>query len=138
MARWPGKIPEGKVIDDPTITMDWSATIRRIAGYPADPEREDGVDLMPLLTGEVKALPERSLFWRRKSGPRRKVNNPGRAVRKGGWKLYESQESPHREFLFNLKDDPGETENLISENPDLADELKELLNEWEADVEPIQ
>jgi hypothetical protein len=34
-----------------------------LAGLAADTEREDGVDLLPLLAGRVSS-PERSLFWR--------------------------------------------------------------------------
>ena len=74
IARWPGKIP-AQTVSIPTITMDWSATIRRIAGYEADPAREDGIDLMPLLT-EQRMAGERSLFWRRKSGPAERSPTP--------------------------------------------------------------
>ena len=135
IARWPGKIPAGKVVTAPAITMDWTATFRRLAGYEADPSREDGIDLLPLLTGEVADLPKRSLFWRRKTGPRRKVSNPGRAVRREEWKYLESQDGSGDRFLYHLEQDPGEHNNLADENPALVKRLRTELDAWEESVD---
>ncbi len=138
IARWPGKIPAGRIISDPAITMDWSASIRRLSGLEAQAGREDGVDLLPVLKGEVDSLPERSLFWRRKSGPRRKVDNPGRVVRRGVWKLVENSGARGERLLFNLKEDPAEGKNVISGNPELAKQLRVELDQWEADVDSLE
>ena len=54
---------------------------------------------------------------------------PGTAVRYGDWKLiyyYEDQKSE----LFNLKEDIGETTNLVSKYPKKAEQLKKLVNDW--------
>ncbi len=135
IARWPGgKLPAGKVISAPAITMDWTATIRRLAGLEADPAREDGLDLMPLLTGKVSALPERALFWRRKSGPRRKVDNPSRAVRSGEWKLFEKTDGSGERYLYNVTAAPTEATNLILKHPELAAKLSAALDDWEKSV----
>lgn len=134
ISRWPGTLPAGREVSSPAMTMDWSATIRRLAGHHADPSREDGVDLMPLLTGEIPELHDRSLFWRRKSGPKRKVDNPSRAVRNGEWKLFENTDGSGERFLYNLSVDPGETTNLITSEVKRAYELSAELDEWEEEV----
>ena len=74
----------------------------------------------------------RTLFWRRKSGPRRQVQEPGRAVRRGPWKLIELADG--KRFLFDLRKDIGETNNLVDQHPDLATELSKALTAWETAV----
>lgn len=49
-ARWPGRVPAGRVDRTPTGTWDWLATFAELAGVPA-PATSDGVSLLPLLTG---------------------------------------------------------------------------------------
>ena len=65
LARWPGKIPAGKVSNQVGITMDWSATILKLAGAKPPKNRAlDGKDLLPILTGDKRGV-KRTLFWRR-------------------------------------------------------------------------
>lgn len=131
IVRWPAKLGSGKTVSAPAITMDWTATIRRLIGLKHDSNKVDGIDLMPILTDQ-KTKPEvRFLFWRRKSGPKRKVKNPSRAIRRGNWKYFERTDGSGERLLFNLKDDPGETKNLIDENQDLAKTLSVELDRWE-------
>jgi len=77
LARWPGVLPRGKVTPQVSITMDWAATFRRSAGLASDRAGEDGIDLLPLITGKAPAR-DRTLFWRRKKGPVRKKVEEGR------------------------------------------------------------
>jgi len=118
IAHWKSKIPGGQVIDDPVISVDISATVMGLTenGVPGN---ADGVDLMPLMSGEIKNLPERSLYWKFWSQ---------RAVRKGKWKYLEvGQET---EFLFDMDADPGERTNLMKSHPELAKQMKSDLDEW--------
>ncbi len=132
IARWPGVISAGEVSNQMGITMDWTATMLRMADLGSDPDGEDGVDLMPLLTGELPRQ-SRTLFWKRKKGPVRKSIEEGRAVRQGAWKLVEQSEGGEQ-FLYNLESDPGETANRIARQPELARTLSRLLDDWEAEV----
>lgn len=50
LARWPGHIPAGRVVTQPSIAYDWMRTFAAAAGLPA-PARADGVSLLPELTG---------------------------------------------------------------------------------------
>jgi N-acetylgalactosamine-6-sulfatase len=128
IARWPGVLRPGQVTPQVGITMDWTATFRRLAGLATDPAGEDGIDLLPILTAKEPTR-ERTLFWRRKKGPVRKSVEEGRAVRHGSWKLVE--QATGERYLFDLQSDIGESRNLIDEHPDLADRLHKELDAWE-------
>ena len=54
---------------------------------------------------------------------------PGSAMRAGKWKLHEYFEDGTIE-LYNLKDDPGEKNNLVEEYPEIAKKLYQSLFEW--------
>lgn len=56
IAWWPGHIPEGKVVTNPSINYDWAPTFIDAAGSVA-PARMDGVSLLPSLTGKGKQRP---------------------------------------------------------------------------------
>lgn len=131
IARWTGRIPGDKVSDQVGITMDWAATIVKLAGAQPPKHRPfDGVDLMPVLTGKQKPQ-KRTLFWRRVT-PRGVTSN--RAVRDGNWKFVDQANG--RQFLYDLAKDVGEETDLASQSPEQVARLKKLLDWWEADVSP--
>ena len=39
LARWPGHIPAGRVVSNPSISYDWLRTFAEAAGVPAPAER---------------------------------------------------------------------------------------------------
>jgi arylsulfatase A-like enzyme len=131
IARWPGKIPAGKVSKQVGITMDWSATILNLAGVKPPKDRvPDGKDILPMLTG-AKRGQKRTLFWRR-VGPNWKPTH--RAVRDGNWKFIEGPNG--HEALYHLPEDIGEQKNLASEQPAKVARMKKLLDRWERQVDP--
>jgi arylsulfatase A-like enzyme len=85
IARWPGRVPSGRVADDPVMTIDLLPTIAELIGAPVSvktPERKiDGGSFRALLLGEAKArAPHEALFFY--SGEELQ------AVRSGRWKLH--------------------------------------------------
>ena len=58
---------------------------------------------------------------------------PGSAVRKGEWKLFHYFENDNIE-LYNLKNDPGEKDNLADKHPNKTSELISILNDWRSKV----
>src|ERR1700722_1494224 len=57
-ARWPGKIPAGKVYEDPIIQLDILPTALAAAGVEVKPQwKLDGVNLLPYLTGQSTGRP---------------------------------------------------------------------------------
>ncbi|WP_158862830.1 sulfatase-like hydrolase/transferase [Maribellus comscasis] len=134
IASWHGVLPAGEVTAQVGITMDWSSTFLRLANFDAKYEKEDGINLMPILLGD-KPEQERTLFWRIKSGPVRKTSPEYWAVRDNSWKLLIEKAENNNRFLFDLKADPGESNNLIEEHPEIADRLVKQLRIWEESVD---
>ncbi len=134
IARWPGRLPTGQETTQAAITMDFSATFLALASATAPSKRPmDGVDLMPLLEGHATPQ-ERTLFWRRALDPWRKNVMPQRAVRQGSWKYVDYPDG--KQELFDLTADVGETNDLSDARPQIASDLRQQLNDWEADVDP--
>jgi arylsulfatase A-like enzyme len=136
--RWPEVITAGRRARQPAITMDLTATALAAAGA-AVPEGvpQDGIDLIPYLTGSKPVDAERPLYWRRRviNHPRSVDEVRARAMRRGRWKFHE--ETVHgRSHLHDLSADPGESNDLIKERPELAAELEHELKEWERRVTP--
>lgn len=82
IARYPGRIPGGRVIRDVAASIDVFPTICGLAGVPVPKDRViDGVDLMPTLRGDAGAKP-----------PHEAVFAMGgqelRIIRSGKWKLH--------------------------------------------------
>ena len=59
---------------------------------------------------------------------------PQGVIRKDNWKLIESFD-PAGLQLYNLEEDPGESQNLVNENNELAMSLLQELKEWRSDVD---
>ena len=138
--KWFGKIEPG-ITDMPVTNLDFYPTLKEIVGADV-PQKKifDGISIENFLL-EGDELKDRPLFFHfpiylqaysKKSGVNRDPlfrTRPGTAVRYGDWKLiyyYEDQKSE----LFNLKEDVGETTNLVSKYPKKAEQLKKLVNDW--------
>ena len=130
LARWPGRIPAGRVTDEPVINTDWLPTLLELAGLPMPPGL-DGVSFAPLLTGRGGPAPRR-LFWHfphyNNQGGR-----PGCTVRDGAWKLVEYYDTDEVE-LYDLAHDPGETRNQAAAEPVRTAELRAALAGWRGAV----
>lgn len=131
MARWPGVIGKGLVSDQVCITMDFSASIVRIAGAVVPPGRQfDGLDILKLV--EAGRPPrKRTLFWRGRRG-----EQTWRAVRDGDMKyIRRTDRGQTEQYLFDLKEDISETQNLLEDRPKEVSRLKALLAQWEKQVQ---
>jgi len=127
IVRAPGVTKPGSVCDTPVVSMDFFPTILQLAGLPAMPDKHaDGMSLVPLLTrAESETLSSRPLFWHYPHY-HGSTWTPGASIRDGDWKLIEFYHWNKVE-LYNLKDDPGERNDLSKKNPAKAAELLEKL-----------
>ncbi len=132
LIRWPAVIAPNTVIEQPAISLDLLPTALAAAKIsPSSEHPLDGVNLLPLLTGQSNAVPHKQLFW--KFGDQW-------AVRNGNWKLVHSGR-PRGEFatqLVNLEIDPSEEQDLSAENPAIRKELQELWKEWDKNNVPAK
>jgi len=131
IVRHPRDANAGSVRDTPAITPDLYPTFLELAGMDPLPEQHvDGVSLAPLLRGAH--LERGPIFWHyphySNCG-----GHPGCAVRDGDWKLTRLFDTGEK-YLFNLREDIGETDNLLEKNPDKLRELAEALNHWLEDA----
>ena len=130
IVRWPGRLPEGQVVNHPAITMDFTVSMLRAAEGQADETGEfDGIDILQQIE-EDRPVGERTLFWRARRGDR-----TWKAVRSGSLKRIWKQEGDRQQkWMFDLEADPREQQNLLDERPEDARRLAELHAEWEQEV----
>lgn len=122
--RWPAQIKAGTVLDSPVSHFDIFATAGA-AGQAAMPTDRaiDGVNLLPFIEGQATGRPHQTLFWR---------SGGYRVVIDGDWK-YQSLGFGHKQYLFNLKDDPTEQRDLAAQQPAKVAEMRALLAKHDAD-----
>ncbi len=131
LMRWPAKLPKGKVTSQMGITMDLHATFLAAAGVTSPaPKPLDGIDLVPLLTGEAKPI-DRTFYWRID-----RTNRKQRAIRQGQWKYINDGNT--MDLLFDLSADIGERTNLGYQHPEILEDLKSKLKAWEAEIDATE
>lgn len=126
IVRWPGRVPAGRVVDDPVVNTDWLPTLLELAGRPV-PSGLDGVSVAGALVG-ASAFPDRSFFWHfphyTNQGSR-----PGGAMRDGDW-LYVEYYDAAQEELYDLRKDVAEARDLSSIEPARAARMRSALAAW--------
>jgi len=132
IVRWPGVVAPGSVCHEPVISIDAYPTILEITGVAdAEDHHSDGISIVPLLT-QQKVFAKRAIYWHyphyHPGGA-----TPYSAVRDGDWKLIEFFEDNHVE-LYNLKEDPEESQDLAGRIPEKAESLRTQLHRWREEV----
>ncbi len=124
IVHWPDKLQSNTVVEEPVISLDVLYSAIKRAGAPETMLSElDGVDIFPTEGFDNGALMTRPLFWR--------FWNQS-AVRLGKYK-YLKMGAEH-EFLFDMSSEETNFNNLISDMPDKAEELKSLYEAWNAEM----
>lgn len=124
--RWPGTLEAGQVNDAIVSSVDFLPTFAELAGVGLPDEQVfDGISLVDILEGSAPD-PQRAIFWHY---PVYHHDQPASVVRKGRWKLIHNLVNDRR-FLYDLESDIGESTDLSQSEPELAEELYQLLEEW--------
>jgi arylsulfatase A-like enzyme len=120
IARWPGRIEAGVVIDQPCWSPDLLVTAAALAEAPLPPDvRFDGHNIIPLLTEQAPS-PHESFFFSFRSHS---------ALRQGDWKIV--RERPDQPWqLFHLGNDVAESNNLAAQHPQRVAELTARFDDW--------
>ena len=125
--EWPREIPHGRVISYPAATMDIFPTLAAVTGLPESVmlSPQDGVSLAPLFAEErqrrEKPIPFRHL------GRAALIDNE--------YKLLTQDLAKGEYELYDLVNDPKETQNLVEQQPEVAARLQEALESWTRSVE---
>jgi arylsulfatase A-like enzyme len=129
IARWPERIQPG--ISDAIIgQVDLLATLAALTDQEFDPTTAaDSVNILPALLGESQtgreSIVEQAKFQLSLRQGDWKYMMPGRTRDNlGPWRNVDIKEPGE---LYNLRDDPGETNDLASKHPEKVQELKAAL-----------
>ncbi len=125
--RWPARIPPGVVTDQVAATIDLLPTLAAITGAEIPADRPiDGLDLGDVIRvpGAVSPRETEGFFYYRHGKPR--------AVRVGEWKL--KLERVGKPELYDLREDPGESRDLVRDHPAVVERLKSMLKACEERV----
>jgi arylsulfatase A len=138
IAWWPGTVEANRITPALGTTMDLFSTSLALAGAPIPGDRVvDGVNLMPILTGELEEVRDEVYFYR---GTRLF------AVRKGPWKAHfitqasygggspVEHETPE---LYHLEHDPSERFDVAAGHPDVIEEIRRLADVQIRSVVPV-
>lgn len=141
IVKWPGVVKPGTVIQELTSSLDWYPTIVHMAGaeLPKD-HLVRGRDLTPLLQGQKVEN------WDNDFYAEYSMINYCRAYmrcfRTPDWKLVRDFLNPERHELYNLREDPAEAVNRISDSsPEaqraIADLHQRILGKMQAIGDPL-
>jgi arylsulfatase A-like enzyme len=134
--KWPRHGKAGTVSDEPVIGTDFYPTILEMAGLSVVPEQTlDGTSLVPALKGEPIA--REAIYWHFPHYSNHGMQSPGGAIRAGAFKLLDYFENGTVQ-LFNLKEDPGEQNDLAKTDPETAHRLHTKLKTWRESVNANQ
>lgn len=145
IARWPGRIPPGRVVDDIVTMMDVYATAAAAVDVPLPAGRIiDGRDFVPLARGESAGPLHEAFYYY--------WNGQLQAVRSGAWKLhaphaYQALDVTGRDgrpgryverrigaALYDLVADPGESRDVAARHPEIVRRLEALMERARGDL----
>jgi arylsulfatase A-like enzyme len=132
VAYWPGKIAAGTESSHVSAFWDFLPTACDIAGIKPT-SQTDGLSYLPTLLGNEEAQKTHEyLYWEFNEG-----QGPIQAILKNGWKLVNFVDGPTE--LYHIAQDPSEKQNLISQYPEKAENMKSMLKQvrWEHPEFPL-
>lgn len=137
---WSPENVEPKVITDIGSTLDLLPTIAALAGvYVPDDRTIDGYDISPVFWDGTESSRKEMIYYH---------GTKVFAARKGDFKLYFYKNNPNgypsevekleTYQLFNVQVDPSERFNIAEENPEILGDIKRMVEEHKATVEPVE
>lgn len=144
--RYPDRSPGNNITTEVGSLIDIFPTIANLTRNPLPSAKIDGIDLWPVLSGMETLLRARKAYLYY-------LGEQIVAVRQGNWKLYlphqyisltetgQNGQSGKQELrsqelaLYDLENDPSETNNLALNNRDLVLKLKSIIEAFKNEVD---
>ncbi|ELR98092.1 arylsulfatase [Gloeocapsa sp. PCC 73106] len=130
---YPGHLSSGKTVEQMFSIVDLYPTFAKLAGLKINQEQQiDGVDILESIAEKNTNRDELLIQYRDTSA----------AIIKGDYKLIKNGFDPFpipyydSWELFNIKDDPLETHNLVHSEPDKVAAIEKILEQYEGKVKP--
>ena len=135
LVRWPGVVKPGTIINEVVSNLDTFATVLGMLELPLPPNvKHEGVDFSPLLRGQMVT------GWRNALYGQYDLHNGGlafmRMIRTAEWKLVRHHLTNLLDELYDLRNDPGETQNLYNDpkHRDVRAQLQQRLTTWQQSI----
>lgn len=126
VARWPAKIPGGRVSDEFVTTLELLPTLAAAAGTEPPPGLTlDGYNMLPTLTGNSPS-PRTEMFWEFRGQ---------KAARVGNYKWLEAERG---RGLYDLSSDLGEKSDLTAKMPEKAAEISAKWTAWRKQMDETE
>lgn len=132
IARWPGRLPAGRVVNTPAIAYDVFPTLVHLAGGQLPGDRAyDGQDIWPILRGNGDFTRNKPFLWIYTDGVS--------AIRDGRWKLHVARRNQPLETpeLYDIEADPSESRSLTDENRPVVERLLREIKEFEKQLPKV-
>jgi len=134
-ARWPEIFQSGRKVQRLTSCRDWLPTLIDVCSLqPSTPIEFDGQSIAPLLSGNDEHWPNRTMFVERQSDQpalpavgKPVGAYPRFAVLTEQWRLVDAA-------LFNIQDDPAQTNNVAPNHREIVKTLKRKYEHHFSDV----
>ena len=118
--KWEGKFEAGKTITQIAGAIDLLPTLSDLAGIDYESQKTlDGISLKPLLLEENPEWKDRLIVshWGKRTSVRSQQYRLG-----------------HQGKLFDMGKDPGQTNNISTQQPEIAQQLTQAKEKWEVEV----
>jgi arylsulfatase len=137
LARWPGRIPEGRTVNGVASMMDIFPTVARLSGAALPSRRLDGIDIWPMLSGATTSIERAPLLyfdgwdlqcarWMDWKLHLQRHNTAAFAPAPPGGR--HSYPLPRPE-LYNLARDPDESYDVAAANPEVVSRMTSYITE---------
>jgi len=124
LVAWKGHIPAGKTNDQPMHMCDLFPTLITAAKGKVVPAwKVDGQSMLAVWKGEAKA-PERTLFWEWRMEKTYQI-----AAMRGPIKFIIDGKDG-KPAMYDVVTDPGESNNIINQHREMANQLERELRDW--------
>jgi arylsulfatase A-like enzyme len=135
--RWPAALKGGTDRSAVAAHIDVLPTLAEIVGAKLDGDlarQVEGRSLLPVLKDPAATWPDRTLVshggrWPIGKAAEAKFTNC--SIRNTRYRLVNNRE------LYDLQSDPGETQNIIDQHPDVVARLRAAYDRWWDEVQPL-
>lgn len=145
--RWPGKVKPGVDIDRIAAHIDILPTLAALTGADLPANQVEGRNLLPLIEGQTQDWPDRTIFnhicrWPTGADPDqfKGVNFSVRNQRYryvGPSQAGKDKSKATGPFLYDMLNDPGQTTNIIEQQPEIARQLRAAYDQYWQEARPL-